>query len=72
MPDVLRRDPVLEQRIIDRVGERQIVQIEKARRDEGQRVGGRQSAILVQAGPGFGEDLSGQRGAALRLRLQEL
>ena len=67
MPDVLRRDRVLEQRIIDRVGERQIAQLEKACRDEGQRVGGRQPAILVQTSPGFGEDLSGQCGAALCL-----
>lgn len=72
MPDILHRDPVLEQCIVDRIGKRQIAQFKKACRDEGQRVGGRQAAILVQSGPGFGQDSGGQRDAALRLRLQEM
>ena len=47
MPDVLYRNAVLEQRIIDRVGKWQIVQLEKAGRDEGKRMRRRQSAILI-------------------------
>src|SRR5215472_7588135 len=72
MPDFLYRYAVLEQRIIDRVGKWQIVQLEKAGRDEGKRVGGWQSAILIQAGSRFDEDLSSERRAALRLCLQEM
>lgn len=57
MSDVFRPNSMLEQRVIDRVGERQIVQLKKACRDEGKRVGRREPAIFVQAGAGFGEDL---------------
>lgn len=72
MPDALRPNSVLEQRVIDRVGEWQVVQLKKARRDEGKRVGGRQPAILIQPGPSFGKNLGCQAGAALRLRFQKM
>lgn len=72
MSDVLHRNAVLEQRVIDRVGKRHIAQLEQACRDEGKSVGGRQSAILVQDSPCFGENLGGEPGAALRFCLQEM
>jgi hypothetical protein len=72
MPDVLDRNAVLEQRVVDRIGKRQVVQLEETSRDEGQGVSGWTSAVLVEAGAGFGEDLGGKRRAALRLRLEEM
>src|SRR5580658_4126329 len=72
MRDALRRDAVLEQGIVDGVDERKVLHREQALRNERERMGRRKASVLFEAGAGFGENLGGERGAALGLRLEEL